>query len=114
MDEITQTISKHSHLYKSIVLGLGQLIEAGKNGTGVLGSVSLSLNYASLSSSLMRITIEWALADIKRYRSIGMHVTYPQGSLIPWQRLRVNWSKYDRGGSPEKVLQHFIKKNLSK
>jgi hypothetical protein len=49
--------------------------------------------------------------DVETFRQTGLHVTNPQGSLIPWQDLQVNWNLFgasDLSLSPEQVVQNFI------
>jgi hypothetical protein len=73
--------------------------------------VVTSENYAQLAQRLHSLTYQWALRDIETFRQTGLHVTNPQGSLIPWQQAQVDWSQFGANNSNvsnEQVLQNFI------
>jgi hypothetical protein len=68
---------------------------------------------ADLSLDELRITMQWGVKDIERYRATdGLHITNPVGSLIPWQTVRVNWSYYDPGPkwNSYQVMGHFLRR----
>jgi len=66
--------------------------------------------WAELSAQIANATIAAALRDIEIFRTIGGHIINPQGSVIPWQNLRVDWNLYGAGDptlSNMDVLNNF-------
>jgi hypothetical protein len=85
-----------------------EIAEETKIGTGVSGTIFSYLDYSSLSQATAQLTVQWALNDIEMYRQVQMHVPNPQGSLIPWQTVQVEWGQYDQGGTAEDVLRNYF------
>lgn len=76
-------------------------------GTGArIGSIFVSLDtWIDIINGLAPLTVDWAKKDIKLFRDFHLHVTNPQGSLIPWQDAQVNWNLYGADNSSLSVDQ---------
>lgn len=86
-----------------------QLFETYKTQTSVLQAIQNGYNLGTISASLLKLTITWGINDIKRFQQIGMHVVNPQGSIIPWQTLKINWNEFGAANnSAEIVLSRFV------
>lgn len=92
---------------KELAKMLGQVLEAAKTGTGLLGKIFSAKDAAQLSVSLLNDTIVIGLRDISWYQQVGLHLPSMQGSLVDWSQ--VNWSKWDTGGSPEQTMSNLFR-----
>jgi hypothetical protein len=88
---------------------MGQLIVRIQAGSVTFTAINLTLTAGSISQGTASNTVTWGLNDIVRYNLIGLHVTNPQGSVLPWQTMQVSWCKY---GAPDTanagVLRNFM------
>ncbi|QBG35422.1 RHS repeat-associated core domain-containing protein [Litorilituus sediminis] len=88
---------------------IAQLLETYKTQTSVLAAIQNGYNLGDISAGLLKDTFIWGLKDIQTYQQIGLHVGNPQGSVIPWQTLKIDWNQYGaKTKSPEQVLKTFI------
>jgi RHS repeat-associated protein len=90
-----------------------EMLDANESPFGVFSKVFLAKDVADLSAAELQLTVRWGVKDLDIYRDTGgLHVINPQGSVIPWQVLRVDWSKYDKGpqwSSPQ-IFGHFLRR----
>jgi len=76
----------------------------------------IAIHVADIANGTVNGTILTGLQDINYFRQIQGHVPNPQGSLLSWQLLEVDWNKYgaaDPNLSDNDVMENFIHDGLT-
>jgi hypothetical protein len=77
---------------------------------------NFTIDLSNIAAGAADLTMTWALNDINTFRMTGDHVVYPQGSMIPWQDLQVDWNQFgaNSGISDQQVLLNFANSQMRK
>lgn len=85
------------------------LIDRIRVGVVVFDAIGTALDAADLVLGTTSATLLWGRRDISRYNQIGLHVVNPNGSIIPWQVIQVDWCRYGApDNSIDKTLGAFV------